>query len=556
MVKKRFLLLILVLLQLQTVLAEDNEWWNDSQYVRNSLTLLIPDWESVWAKYSNNGSLGVEVYKDGQKLESYECAVYDHKGEQRECKSSLVDQGYGLGRCMLTIKGDYREEMHFKVAYDDENGVICVASVSETFSYYTNCTEFMTLHIIDEPMAFASLPDGSTYEFTSATCSEKVTNFPATTSIIFTGEWTSELLAGIKAQTADRPASEMNPNCLYFFPAHISVPEGWHHAIQGGKALGDIKLEDGQYPFLCPMDINLNGHRATYTRSWAMADGKSGWNTLCVPFKAKVWMINNDDDGSLRQALDKLCSPTNDNEPSTADAVEVPTFGSFQPSLSEWERGYGMWLCRVDYATADDGIVGAASTVEGVIEPNSPYLLTFPGEYFQSGSYSLDMTGSTIYLQNLTQTLPKTPSELTGSWQQTEKDDYTYQGNYRVMRSQNVWLLKQKAVSEEYDAFVRYTSGNLLPFRGYFNIPTHDPAPAKSVLGMSWIDVPDGIENVNDNPSLRQAQGKLGSGQALNENDEYYNINGVRINEPSTGQARHRIIIRRSHDGKTTKILQ
>lgn len=517
----KLLFLFLSLLQLQTVIAADDDWWNDPQYVRHSLTLLIPDWKSVWAKYSNNGSLGVEVYKDGEKLESYECAVYDSYGEQRECKSSLVDQGYGLGRCMLTIKGDYREEMHFKVAYDDENGVTCVASIKETFSYYTNCTEFMTLNIIDEPGAFASLPDGSTYEFTSTTCSANADNFPTTTSIIFTGDWTSESLASIKALTADRPASEMNPNCLYFFPAHISVPEGWHHAIKGGKALGDITLQDGQYPFLCPMDINLDGHRATYTRSWAMADGKSGWNTLCVPFKAKVWMIDNDNE--------------NDDDD---EAVEVPTFSSFQPSLSEWERGYGMWLCRVDYATADDGIVGAASTIEGVIEPNSPYLVTFPGEYFQSSPYSLDMTGNTIYLQNLTQTLPKTPSMLTGSWQQTEKDDYTYQGNYRVLRNQNIWLLKPKAVDNKYDAFVRYTSGNLLPFRGYFAIPTNDPAPAKSVLGMSWIDLIDGIEDVKVNASP--------------QTDYHYNINGMF--QGSKGN--HGIIIRRSHGGKTIKILQ
>ena len=106
----KYIFLFVFLLQLQTVFA-DNEWWNDPQYVRHSLTLLIPDWENTWAKYSNNGSLGVEVYKDGTKLESYECAVYDSNGEQRECKSSLVNQGYGLGRCMLTIKGDYREEM-------------------------------------------------------------------------------------------------------------------------------------------------------------------------------------------------------------------------------------------------------------------------------------------------------------------------------------------------------------------------------------------------------------------------------------------------------------
>ena len=539
MIGKRFLFLFLCLLQLQMVFATDNEWWNESQYVRHSLTLLIPDWESVWAKYSNNGSLGVEVYKDGTKLESYECAVYDSNGEQRECKSSLVDQGYGLGRCMLTIKGDYREEMHFKVAYDDENGVTCVASVSETFSYYTNCTEIMTLHIIDEPIAFASLSDGSTYEFTSATCQGSATNFPATTSIIFTGEWTEEMLAHIKSQTSDRPAGEMNPNCLYFFPAHISVPEGWHHAIQGGKALGDITLEDGQYPFLCPMDVDLNGHRCTYTRRWAMADGKSGWNTLCVPFKAKVWMVENDNPStSSGQAQ------WNENV-----AIEVPTLSSFQPSLSEWERGYGMWLCRIDYATAEDGIVGAASTIEGVIEANSPYLITFPGEYFKSSPYSLDMTGRTIYLENLTQTLSKTPSMLTGRWQQTERDDYTYQGNYRVLRNQNIWLLSPKAISNQYDAFVRYTSGNLLPFRGYLSIPTNDPSPAKSVLGMSWIDVTEGIEEVPG----------PWSGSWMNKSEDFYNINGIQEGswfKVQGSRGNHRIIIRRNHEGKTVKILQ
>ncbi len=532
MIRKQFVFLILSLLQLQTVFAAENDWWNDSQYVRRSLTLLISDWESVWAKYSNNGSLGVEVYKDGKKLESYECAVYDSNGEQRECKSSLVDQGYGLGRCMLTIKGDYKEEMHFKVAYDDENGITCVASVQETYEYVPGCADFgKILTIIDEPIAFASLPDGSTYDFTPATCSESAKNFPVTTSIIFTGNWTTELLAGIRVQTADKPASEMNPNCLYFFPAHIPVPEGWHHAIQGGKALGDISLTDGQHPFLNPMDIDLDGHRATYTRQWSMADGKSGWNTLCIPFEAKVWA-------------------SYENK-----TFEVPPFTSFTPSSSEWQRGYGLWLCRVDYATANDGIVGAASTIEGVIEQNSPYLITFPGSYFQMTDkgidYSLDMSSYTIYLQNNSQVLPKTPAKLIGSWQQTEKDDYTYQGNYRILRKQEMWLLKQKAVNGTHDAFVRYTSGNLLPFRGYLSIPTDDPSPVKAVLSMSWIDEADGIEAVNDNdPSTpRQAQDRPISG-----NSEIYGINGMTIGNMNDGT--HRIVIRRGHDGKIKKVLQ
>lgn len=517
-VARRLFIFIVLMLQLQTVAADG--WWTDPIYVRQSLTLLIPDWESVWSKYSNNGTLGVEVYLNDVKLESYECAVYDSKGEQRECKSSLVDQGFGLGRCLLTINGDLREEMHFKVAYDDAEGVTRVASVEQTFSYYTNCAEVMRLDVSEQPSAFASLSDGSTYDFTAATCTDYADRFPSTTSIIFTGDWTEAALAQVKTMTSDRPAAEMNPNCLYFFPAHLTVPDGWRNAVKGGKALTDINLIDGQYPFLNPMDFDLNHHRATYTRNWSMADGKSGWNTLCVPFKAKVMATRND----------------------MAD-VTVPPFASFTPSLGDWARGYGMWLCRVEYANTTEGIVGATSTVESVIEANSPYLITFPGQYFQSEyegtDYSLDMTACTIYLENLTQTMPKTPTMLVGSWQDTAKDDYTYQGNYRVLRSQNMWLLKSKAIDGMLDAFVRYSAGNLLPFRAFLSIPTNDPAPAKSVLGMSWLGDADGIEHVMTDAA---------NGASM------FDINGMKIRNANDGS--HRIVIRSTANGKNIKTLQ
>lgn len=522
--KKQLQLLTLLLLLFAPLqaFADDDNWWESDVYVRKNLVLLTPNYDSVWRKYSNNGTLRVSVFDGDRKLESYECAVYDAKGELRECKSSLIDQGSGLGLCMLTIHGDFPEEMHFRVVYEDESGETRISSVRETLQFYTGSMDAMELHIDDNPSALASFADGTTYEFTSATCASYIQNFPSTTSIIFTGDWTTDALQAIKTLTVDKSSEEMNPNCLYFFPAHVTVPEGWNHAVQSRKMLTDVTLVDGQYPFLNPMDIDLDGHRATYTRAWALADGYSGWNTIVVPFDAKAKAMR--PDGSVTELL---------------------SFDSFTPLPHEWSRGDGMWICRVKYANSREGIVGSTSEMlMQKLEANSPYLITFPGEYFKytsnGTSYSLDMTDCYIYLESMNSALPKTPAKIVGSWQQTEKDDYTYQGNYQVLRGKEMWLLRSRVMSNGTDAFVKYTAGNLLPFRGYLSIPSSDKNPQGAKLRMALLeDLATSVPHV------------CNSSLAGESDESLYNINGIAL--PSQGSRMGQVVIRKSQSGHTTK---
>lgn len=466
-----------------SVVRADN-WWESDAYYRKTLYMLNDNWQSIWSKYANNGNVTVQVYVGDKRLDSFECAVYDKNGEQRECKSSLVDQGHGLGWCMLTIHGDRKEEMHFRVLYDNEDGTHTIGDARETFLYYVNCwdligrldengnidpTSVLTLHLTEEPGVMARLADGSDYEFTPSTLTQDVKDkFPSTTSMQFYGVWSDSQLSFMQDAVA-----VANPNCLYYFPSYCTVPNGWKHSIQNGNALTDIELTDGEqplfHPFHCPQAFSLNGHRATYTRQWTLADGYSGWTTITLPFKARV-----------------LASPS--GEPS-GTLSQIDAFSDLSPSLSEWARGRGYWLCRIYYANEQEGIVGSSKAVMSIIEENSPYLIAFPGSYFKGTyngeDYSLDMTGATIVMENIGDEFPKTPLHLIGEWQQTERDDFTFQGTFRVRQGEPMWLLRPKVTKNGRDAFVKYEAGNISPFRAYLSSTLSDNMTKGSMLPLN-----------------------------------------------------------------------
>ena len=178
--------LLMPLLAAAPCQGAETAWWENDVYLRHELKLLIPDWERVWGKYMNTGNVLVQVLLDGQRLESYECAVYSSGGEQRECKSSFVDQGHGLGWCMLTIHGDGPEQMHFRVLYDTPDGGTAVADAAEGFAYEDNCMDLtgallpgtdeidpasvLTLHVASEaagitgPLLLSSTPRSTAFD--------------------------------------------------------------------------------------------------------------------------------------------------------------------------------------------------------------------------------------------------------------------------------------------------------------------------------------------------------------------------------------------------------
>lgn len=474
--------------------AGDDDWWNSEEYVRHELLLLDPDWQHIWSQYSGNGSLMVQVYDGERRLESYECAVYDKNGEQRECKSSLADAGHGLGWCTLTIHGNATEEVYFRIVYEDASGATQVSEARETYLYYNNCDDLigrllpdgtidpasvLTLHISNEPYARCTLADGSTYEFSASTLTDDVKALlPTTCAMQFGGKWTASQLSALHAVLA---AAATNPNCLYYFPSQVSVPAYWPHAIQGGKALTDITLTDGSTPpfrpFRCPATFSLDGHCASYTRSWPLADGFSGWSTVVVPFLARV-------------AASTSLGGTSVLQP----------FSSLSPTLAEWARGEGYWLCEVKYANDADGIVGTTDVIAGTLEPDSPYLIAFPGPYFRGTydgkDYSLDMTGRTITLESINAADDKiyaTPDRLIGQWQQTAKDDYTFQGTYRTLMKQPLWLLRSRVTADGCDAFVAYEEGNLQPFRAYLSVADASALTQGAVLPLNMEWESDGV---------------------------------------------------------------
>lgn len=66
------------------------------------------------AKYPDNMTMVVQVKADGWVLADCEVAVVDAQGECRESSLSIIEHE---GRCYLTIQGEEREELSFRVVY-------------------------------------------------------------------------------------------------------------------------------------------------------------------------------------------------------------------------------------------------------------------------------------------------------------------------------------------------------------------------------------------------------------------------------------------------------
>ncbi len=90
--------------------APDGNGLYDGVYDRPTF---FPDWEqpSTWP---NSMYCFCDVQKDGERVESYEIAVYDQNNELRHCNRSLAGQDH---YCVLTIKGEEGDIFHFRVFY-------------------------------------------------------------------------------------------------------------------------------------------------------------------------------------------------------------------------------------------------------------------------------------------------------------------------------------------------------------------------------------------------------------------------------------------------------
>ena len=468
--------------------------------------------------------------RSGDKLTNYEVAVYTEDGTLRCIGRSITKDKY---KCTLTIPGTEGETFHFKVLYGDfENPTI--VDVPETCKFITNDIVglpadgdpfWFTVPVAPKLLCWTNALDGDadkTFSASEITGEDATAAMAAARRLHFFGNWET---TDISTLTAGNPNlcyvnideapigiasafTTSNPNCLYFFNESVNeAPEGMTNVIAGNKALTDITLQGGTSsnycPFFCPKDIDLNGHKAEFTRpSWSWADGKSGWNTLVLPFDAQL-----EADGEVLEPY------------RYTDKID-------QRYIAKNILGY--WLGTITSAD-NESVTTEQIYKESTLTANHPYIISLPGEFFYtlsgngvSTKQSISLQDKEIKLVSTSEVIPATPTELRIDPDTEDKlTEYHFTGTYLPLLSQPMYVLKNKAGANGLTAFVYGDNANLLPFQAYLN-PGQAQQGAKALtIGLaiddSFMEDETGINEVHDDADPTQGRRYSLSGMSLDK---------------------------------------
>ena len=407
-------------------------------------------------KYYSNMTITTKVMLGDEVL--LDCEVASFVGD--ECRSSWLSHPEQGGLVFQLIHGQTTGEiLTFRVIYTDENGQEQDVLAEQTYVYKNDAVvgDAQNPYIIElpgKPKVLSTYPDGKEKAFSlSQATGEKQDSVAMATTIYIRGVWTADDYAAL--DNALDSSEKLNPCQLRYLPAESELPTGWTNTISGTKALTDITLSDGTQTAPASLfvaeDIDLDGHTATYTRTFALANGKSGWNTVIVPFAFEV----------------------------LADDEVVNIYKTMEAQDSK-----GYWALRLDYGDDEDGLMFTQLTGKGKnmkLEAYIPYLLAFPGDNFDTATRNISLAGKTITLRSTETTLAATPSYLSNLT--VDDTDYALMGTFSVIRKQPMYLLRPAVTDSGKDAFCFYDQGNLMPFRAYVKDLTG--ANATRMLGMN-----------------------------------------------------------------------
>lgn len=494
----------------------------------------FPDFK-LTTKYPNNMTYitCARWGRNGDRLTNYEVAVYDQNNELR-CIGRSQSTGVSNYRCTLTIPGTEGEHFHFQVLYGDDFQNPTIVDVPQTCEFFTNDVVghpsdgdpfWFTVPVEPKLLCWTSGFDGDaekTFSVSEITGAEATDALASACRLHFFGNWEN---TDISTLTAGNPNlcyvnideapigmasafSSSNPNCLFFFNEEMTeAPEGMTNVIAGDKALTDITLYGGTtsnyYPFFCPKNIQLNGHKAEFTRaSWSWADGKSGWNTIVLPFDAQL------------TADGEVLSPYR-------YTTDIGT-----RYISTEILGY--WLATITCAK-NNNVTTESFYKEKTLSANQPYIISLPGErfYTQSGNevstkQSISLQDKVIKLVSTSDVIPATPVELRVDPNiEDNLTSFPFTGTYQPLLNQPMYVLKNKAGANGLTAFVYGESASLLPFQAYLN-PGQAQQGAKALtIGLaiddSFMEDETGINEVHDDADPTQGRRYSLSGMSLDK---------------------------------------
>ena len=449
-------------------------------------------------KYYSNMTITTKVMLGDEVL--LDCEVASFVGD--ECRSSWLSHPEQGGLVFQLIRGQTTGEiLTFRVVYTDENGQEQDVQAEQTYVYTNDAIvgDALNPYIIElpgKPKVQATYADGKERGFwLSEATGEKRDSVAMATTLYIKGIWTADDYASL--DNALCSSEKLNPCQLRYLPADTELPSGWTNTISGTKALTDITLTDGTQEAPASLfvaeDIDLNGHTATYTRSFTLANGKSGWNTVIVPFAFEV----------------------------LADDEVISIYTNME---AQDTKGY--WALRLDYGDGEDGLDFTILTGKGIKKSaaNTPYLLAFPGDNFNTDTRSISLAGKTITLRSTETTLAATPDYLSNLTK--DNTDYALIGTFSVILKQPMYLLRPAVTENGTDAFCYYAEGNLMPFRAYLKDLTG--TNAARMLGVN-IDFEDktttGIEEIDDSPFTIDH-----SPLTIDHSNGIYDLQGRRLN--------------------------
>lgn len=250
--------------------------------------------------------------------------------------------------------------------------------------------------------------------------------------------------------------TKINPNCLIFVDGQNKSYLPTKNVIDAATktAYTDISLTDATIidevyspcPFYCPNEFSLGAKKISYTRTFKFANGKNGWNSLCLPFDAEL---------------------------NTA-TVALPYFTSGTDTQGKyWAKSY---TGNPSASTvAFNYLTGAESKV---IPANTPCIIALPGDDLGAAS----LTDETLTFTATGIMIGATP-EIVG----TTQGSYILKGNYSILEKQPMYLLTSASDDNSGDFFYLYDEGNLLPFRAYFTAKNPSSSPVRT-LGIEGGD--------------------------------------------------------------------
>jgi hypothetical protein len=246
------------------------------------------------------------------------------------------------------------------------------------------------------------------------------------TSVAFYGDDIDETL------TVELMKNGMNPNCLYYLPASAGL-SGENIVSLDSYEAENVTLTD-DYTYDCPVPFHTDEIKYVHNPS-VWADGSAGWETICLPFEPD----------SYKASERGYISP-----------IMLGSTGDF-------------WLRKFVGASSD--AVHFASTLDGRMEANTPYLVAFPGSSMGTGH----LEGQTITFQGHDAYIAVTRQP------EIQKNDFVFVGNYDTTADGiEGWALNAVGSS-----FTKSANVGNEPFRSYFKNLSGDVSNSRLRISFS-----------------------------------------------------------------------